>query len=254
MQNNIYSHLTDTLLGQAFTDDRGLSEDFEIAKIASLQHSRMENAIAVLSNIYDNCSFIVYGRLGRSLGLHIEKEGEEVPSIWEDSILSRVHEDDVVEKLALELQFITFVKSIPAEQRADYYLQHILRMKNDEGSYVYLLHRIFYLRYDDDGNVVLALCLYTVAGEEQHPQVGIINSLTGRVVEKQAATDVSHLLSNREKEVLKLIGEGKASKEIADRLNISMHTVNGHRQNIIKKMHVNNSAEAHNVAQRLGML
>jgi DNA-binding NarL/FixJ family response regulator len=43
-------------------------------------------------------------------------------------------------------------------------------------------------------------------------------------------------LTTREKEILKLIAEGKASKEIADLLFISIYTVNNHRANIMKKL------------------
>lgn len=252
MNRGIYSNLTDTLLGQEFSGGNTPDEQFELAKIAALQQSRSENAISVVSNIHDNSSFIVYGRLGHALGISMEKEGEEVPSIWEDRLLERIHPDDIVEKLALELQFLTFVKSLPADERQDYYLQHVLRMKNADDDYTYLLHRIYYLQYDDSGNVMLALCLYTMLTEAQ-TTIGIINTLTGRAA-KDTTSEISSILSDREAEVLRLIGKGKASKEIADRLNISPHTVNGHRQNIIRKMHVSNSTEAYNVAQRLGMI
>jgi len=43
-------------------------------------------------------------------------------------------------------------------------------------------------------------------------------------------------LSEREIEVLKLIGQGFTSKQIADQLFISIHTVNSHRKNLLKKL------------------
>ena len=43
------------------------------------------------------------------------------------------------------------------------------------------------------------------------------------------------MLSKREKEVVKLVAEGHNSKHIAQRLNISVHTVYTHRKNIIEK-------------------
>lgn len=46
------------------------------------------------------------------------------------------------------------------------------------------------------------------------------------------------LLSNREKEILRLIGEGKTSQEIADILFIGKSTVDTHRKNILKKMNI----------------
>lgn len=46
------------------------------------------------------------------------------------------------------------------------------------------------------------------------------------------------LLSSREKEILRLIGEGRTSLEIADELFISKATVDTHRKNIVKKMNI----------------
>jgi DNA-binding CsgD family transcriptional regulator len=43
------------------------------------------------------------------------------------------------------------------------------------------------------------------------------------------------MISKQEKKVLQLIAEGNTSKQIADRLCISLHTVNTHRRNIIGK-------------------
>lgn len=45
----------------------------------------------------------------------------------------------------------------------------------------------------------------------------------------------SYELSDRETEVLLLVAQGCSSKEIADRLHISIHTVNTHRKNITHK-------------------
>ena len=50
-------------------------------------------------------------------------------------------------------------------------------------------------------------------------------------------------LTDREKDVLKLILEGKLNKTIADELGISMRTVEIHRANIFKKMNVHNAIE-----------
>lgn len=51
-------------------------------------------------------------------------------------------------------------------------------------------------------------------------------------------------LTVREKEVLDLIGEGLQTKEIADRLCISIKTVEAHRLNIYRKLSIRNVAEA----------
>lgn len=55
-------------------------------------------------------------------------------------------------------------------------------------------------------------------------------------------------LTTREREVLSLIGEGKNSKEISNKLFISPYTADTHRRNILEKMHVKNTAEMVKVA------
>ncbi len=46
------------------------------------------------------------------------------------------------------------------------------------------------------------------------------------------------MLSTREKEILRLIGDGKTSQEIADQLFIGKSTVDTHRKNILRKMSI----------------
>jgi DNA-binding NarL/FixJ family response regulator len=50
-------------------------------------------------------------------------------------------------------------------------------------------------------------------------------------------------LTTREREVLKLIAEGKTSVEVADLLSISARTVDHHRANIMDKLKLRNTAE-----------
>lgn len=52
---------------------------------------------------------------------------------------------------------------------------------------------------------------------------------------KQLEDNDSPMLSEREKEVLVCLSQGKKNNEIADKLNISVHTVITHRKNIIRK-------------------
>jgi len=61
---------------------------------------------------------------------------------------------------------------------------------------------------------------------------------------KQRKKEISGEFTAQELRILELCGEGLQSKEIADRLNISVNTVNNHKQNIYKKAGLNNNAEA----------
>jgi len=59
-------------------------------------------------------------------------------------------------------------------------------------------------------------------------------------------------LTTREREVLKLIAEGKSSKEIADLLFISTHTIRHHRANIKRKLNIKKLADLIKYAIREG--
>jgi len=54
---------------------------------------------------------------------------------------------------------------------------------------------------------------------------------------------VFSMLSNKEREVLQLIAEGRKSKKIADKLNISVRTVEVHRSHLKKKLDIQSIAE-----------
>ena len=45
------------------------------------------------------------------------------------------------------------MNTLPQERKSDYYLQHYLRMRDVRGNFLTIRHRIFYLDFDDDGNV-----------------------------------------------------------------------------------------------------
>ena len=64
-------------------------------------------------------------------------------------------------------------------------------------------------------------------------------SRVAQLLRESCQTDVDddegYELSDRETEVLVLLAKGCSSKEIADKLNISVHTVNTHRKNITHK-------------------
>ena len=62
------------------------------------------------------------------------------------------------------------------------------------------------------------------------------------------------ILSKREKEVLKLLAEGKRSKEISAELFISEKTVESHRSQIMKKLEIKNIADLTKFAIRTGLI
>lgn len=65
---------------------------------------------------------------------------------------------------------------------------------------------------------------------------------------------LADLLTNRELQILKLLGKGKSSKEVANDLFISIHTVNSHRKNMLKKLNLRSTAELVSFAFTNGLI
>jgi two-component system response regulator NreC len=61
-------------------------------------------------------------------------------------------------------------------------------------------------------------------------------------------------LSPREQEVLALIGAGHTNREIAERLDLSINTIQAHRSHIIDKLNVHSRADLMRYAIRVGLL
>ena len=64
-----------------------------------------------------------------------------------------------------------------------------------------------------------------------------------RFLHQRNLEDSYDLLTDREKEVLQLLAEGKPNKEIASLLNLSVYTVETHRSNLMQKLGLHNTAE-----------
>ena len=61
------------------------------------------------------------------------------------------------------------------------------------------------------------------------------------------------LLSDREREVLQLVAEGRTTKQIALKLHVSVKTIETHRQNLMRKLKIDSVAELTKYAIREGL-
>jgi len=75
-----------------------------------------------------------------------------------------------------------------------------------------------------------------------------------RRLQQRGLTDSYHLLTDREKEVLQLLAEGRSNKEVASLLNLGLSTVETHRANLMQKLNLHNTAEIVLYAVRKGLI
>ena len=112
---------------------------------------------------------------------------------------------------------------------------------------------MYYVYDDSDENVVGAICLYGPLTFDFSGKSHAVNSLTG-IAEPLTSSANNAVLSKRERQILSLIESGFKSVEIADQLNISKHTVDRHRQEILAKLQVKNSIEACRLAKSMELI
>ncbi len=181
------------------------------------------------------------------------KKIEELGTKYYDS---RIHPEDYLSLLKNGLALIKYYFSLPASERKDFKLQNEYRILNAQDKYIKVIEQQQVLELDTQGNLWLALSVLDISPNQDLID-GIISQLvnikTGEIkqfelVEK--STDRVEL-SKREKQILSYVKEGLLSKEISSNLSISVHTVNTHRQNILKKLGANNSFEAVEYASKL---
>jgi DNA-binding NarL/FixJ family response regulator len=62
-------------------------------------------------------------------------------------------------------------------------------------------------------------------------------------LDERGLADSYDLLTDREKEVLHLLAEGRSNKEVAALLNVGLSTIETHRANLMQKLNLHNTAE-----------
>lgn len=175
-----------------------------------------------------------------------------------DYLESRIHPDDLSQMKSLQVDLSRFIYSRPEEERNDYKNIFSYRVLNGRKQYVNVTSKQQVLEKTRNGKAWLILGVMDIASD-QRPLDGIkctvLNLKTGETFSPHnIIPDLNHNLTNRETEVLQLIKKGLLSKEIADQLCISIHTVNIHRQNLLHKLGVQNSIEAINLGCRKGLI
>lgn len=173
-----------------------------------------------------------------------------------DLLEERIHPDDRAQLLDYQVEHGQFIYSLSPEYRNDYRQIFQMRMLNARGQYVNVVSRQQVLEQDKNGKAWIVMGIMDIAPDQlltDRVKRTVVNRRTGEVLAIDS-TGVYQRLTNREREVLLFIREGLLSKEIACKLNISIHTVNNHRKNILEKLNADHVMEAVNTARRLGII
>ena len=126
----------------------------------------------------------------------------------------------------------------------------------DDSNYVKQIFRSgakgYLLKNSDKQTIVKAV--ETVMQNEEYMDEPIKKILLQESITGQRRSLFEVPLTKREKEILKLIAEGLSSQEIADKLFISLRTVETHRLNLNQKLDVKNTAGLVKEAMKRGLI
>jgi DNA-binding CsgD family transcriptional regulator len=170
-----------------------------------------------------------------------------------------IHPDDQSTVMDSYIKSFGYFLNLPEEERKDYKLILNFRQRNKFGKYLNIILQLVVLELDKKGNMWLILILDDLLPDKisfEGVNRRLIHIKTGKIClfKDELESNKKTILSSREVEVLGLVSKGFASKEIADKLFLSINTVNNHRQNILEKVGAVNTTEAVTYARNLGLL
>lgn len=200
--------------------------------------------------------------------LYVEKRAEhillyqasELLQEGQEFFLSRMHPEDLLQHREAMRRWQAFFRQQSRQERQYYSTSFDFRFRKGNGQYLRLLQQLVYMEADDDGEPLYSLEKCTNISHWQKDN-NMVLSIIGPGQQKNLIYHPSdHIKANddvpftaTEIKILRLISQGKTSRQTADLLNISHNTVNTHRRNMRRKMGVGSTTSLIRIARDLGL-
>ncbi len=130
-----------------------------------------------------------------------------------------------------------------------------------DGTEGWYLHQIKILHTNEEHKPVVGLKIITDITDYKKDAVLTMkiskkdeNGIFKTIFSESFMGDIPYSISEREKEILVLLDQGKSSQEIGNILFISLHTVSTHRRNMIKKMEASSTVDMLRKASVYGLI
>ena len=157
---------------------------------------------------------------------------------------------------------MSFIKDHADDNISAYTFTTNYRLKARAGNWLSVSHRCRYLKYLPDGTPLVSLDFLSDISlfKKDDLIVNIIEKAQGPLRSSQQLINTFYpkenesRISKREMNVLQFICDGFSSKQIAEKLNISIHTINNHRKNMLGKTNCKNLSELVARASKTGIL
>lgn len=170
---------------------------------------------------------------------------------------AKIHPNDKYDLAMFGLSSLKLFKELSSDEKSNHKVVYEFRMLNSDGKYVRVIDQYQLLELDAIGQMWLMMSTIDLSPNqeiESSVKCQIHNFRTGKIIPTRVDDKPSLELTKRELEILNLVKQGLLSKEISDKLFISVHTVNTHRQRLLEKLGANNTIEAIIFATKYGLI
>ena len=211
----------------------------------------------ILINFFDLSIEYVHPTIEKLIGMKPE-------DFTFETVFGIMHPDDAFQmKLKEEAAVLFYYTRIPTQKIPLYKSTYTFRLSNPDGKYKNFLTQNIALTVTE-GRIHHVLSVFTdVTFMNLMPDNRIsFIGINGEPSYYSLSTDPNNILqpekdlslSVREREIVRGLAEGHGSKQIADILHISTHTVDTHRRNLLKKTGTKNTLELAVVCLKKGLL
>ncbi|MDH5398554.1 MAG: helix-turn-helix transcriptional regulator [Cyclobacteriaceae bacterium] len=177
------------------------------------------------------------------------------------AIYQQIHQEDVYTVVKIVKGVVSYCLNIDVGEAFEMVLTHDYRLKCKNEKYRWFLRKSYAMSFsgktfDLTLNILTDISCSKKDGPVTWSLEGPEKDFFYNEVKKELAYQPvkNDLLSKREMEILESLKKGESSENLAGKMNISMHTVNTHRRNILKKLKVRNASEMIYKAVQMGLL
>lgn len=170
---------------------------------------------------------------------------------------AKIHPNDKYDLAMFGLSSLKLFKELSNDEKLNHKVVYEFRMLNSNEKYVRVIDQYQILELDATGQIWLMMSTIDLSPNqdlESSVKCQILNFRTGKIIPSSIEHKPQLELTKRELEILTFVKQGFLSKEISDKLFISVHTVNTHRQRLLEKLGANNTIEAIIFATKHGLI
>ena len=198
-----------------------------------------------------NTQDLTFEYISKNMFSCIGIDREELNEKGMEYLWSRMHPDDIERWLIAMKELMGFtLAEVSEDDRVKMCYTWNYRLKHANVTYVNIIQNTTPIEFDEFKKPIIGLAHYTVIGSHLNMDVCASAKFLNEKNEYEtlyfnnfSQKLLSSGLTNRQRDIIRLLVLNNSSKDIAEKLFISSNTVDTHRRNILKKLNISSTGE-----------